>query len=333
MVEGSEIPLKQQPEISPEDEAFNLKYKEFDIASDFYTPDHYLLDLNLFKDTRVGAFNVLISQLPEDKTEKYHKLFLSNLLKYQNRRHEELIPYVPGVPFKEEDIDNILKDESYAEDILAKSPVTAAFNTLTTLIETNINHSRPAERWKVTKERVGYIIDIDPIYFHINTYPLKLSTPLLMNMRDFFFDHYRVHVEFVFTPPKEYTQEQVMGYDEMMVRSAWDILDCEWFVQNPIITNDIHKKYLCAPGIFPRELKKIVPAKSAVPILQSSEQFLSVAIRLKWLSFRDYALDPSFYPTPQKEIKEWTIMRTGQNQHPQEQKDSSTSPSTSTKNT
>ena len=330
MSSENESPLKQQPPISKEDEEFNLKYKEFSIATEFYTPDHYLLDLNLLKDTRVGALNVLLHTLPEDQMIRHHETFMKNLLDYQNRHYEELIRYVPGVPFKEEDIDAILKDESYSDEILAKSPVTAAFNTLTSLIEVNLNHSSPAQRWKVTKERVGYSIEVDPIYFHINTYPLKLSSPLLDNLKEFFFDHYRVHVEFIFIPPREYTQGQVMGYDEMMVRSAWDIMECEWFVKDPIISTEIHKKYLCAPGVFPREFKNKINTKLIPAWLASTETFFSIALSLKWIPPRGYALDPSFYPEPKEVFKEWTTMNMAPNPFRQEQTDSCTNRSTNT---
>ena len=93
-------------------------FKEYQIASELYTPDHYLIDLNLFKDLRVGAFTHLLNKLPFEEGKKYYDLFYKNLLQYQNRPFEELVRYVPGCPFSEEEIDKVFEDESLHEDIL-----------------------------------------------------------------------------------------------------------------------------------------------------------------------------------------------------------------------
>ena len=297
-------------------------FKEYQIASELYTPDHYLIDLNLFKDLRVGAFTHLLNQLPFEEGKKYYDLFYKNLLQYQNRPFEELVRYVPGCPFSEEEIDKVFEDESLHEDILFKSPVTSAFRTLSSSILININNSRVAERWTVNKLKKGYEILIDPIYFHINTYPLKLSSPILEKLKVFFQERYTVHIEFIYTPPKEYTVEQYMLYDEMFLRSAWDVFETDWLVEKPIFLDGIHNRYMTAAPIFPREWKSFFKEGKALELHKSLRIMLNTIRDVSWIPHSGYAIDETLYPEMENNECHKTPTNQTQNQSRQEQTES-----------
>ena len=173
------------------------------VENEFYTPDHYYLDLSLFKDFRYGAAVVLCMRRPRAEGAQLLARLQAGIPAYQLRSYEHLTPYIPGLPFTEADIDACLMDPEMSDQILMVSPVTTAIDTLSAHLIINANHSAVAENFKKIPVGEGkYVRKFDHITFHINTYPLQLSKPAKEFLGAFFVSQDAVNVELLYIPRK-----------------------------------------------------------------------------------------------------------------------------------
>ena len=285
--------------------------REFEILSELYVPDDYLLDLGLFKDFRVGAFNVLLHKLSTEEGRKYHQVFMDNLLLYQDRKFEEICTYVPGCPFTEDDVEAILQDEKEHYEIFCRSPITHVFTALTHQIYLNMNNSLVGEKWEVKKEENQTKLVPDPIYFHINIYPLKLSKTMIDWLGNWFAETYHVRVKIIYIPPAQYTKEQFMNYDDMWVKWVGDIMECEWYADKPVPLDGIHNRYITSRPVWPREFKIYYDDRMARMMSDIVQMSMMLHADVSYLNPRQYALDPSLFG---EEEDSW--LKTNTNQTP-----------------
>lgn len=291
------VPTLDSTNLSDED---RLLLNSQIVENEFYTPDHYYLDLSLFKDFRYGAAVVLCMQRPRHESERLLALLRAGIPDYQTRAYDTLTPYIKGLPFTEAQIDTCLQDPELSDQILMVSPVTTAIDTLSAHLIINANHSAVAENFKKIPVGDGkYVRRFDHISFHINTYPLQLSKQAKEFLGAFFVSQYAVNVELLYIPPKTLPPVLFELCDEFMVRSLWDI------VESPAIQEGckplVHlNKSIIAPPMFPIDKKPKFPENVLDKERRIMKSYLDMFFSLKWLEPRMYALDGTLFDHPDK---------------------------------
>lgn len=270
------------------------------VENEFYTPDHYYLDLSLFKDFRYGAAVVLCMQRPRQECEQLLTRLQAGIPAYQLRSYETLTQYIPGLPFTEDDIDACLMNPEMSDQILMVSPVTTAIDTLSAHLIINANHSAVAENFKKIPVGDGkYVRKFDHITFHINTYPLQLSKAAKEFLGAFFVSQYAVNTELLCIPPRTLPSQLFELCDEFMTRSLWDIVESPSIQEGCKPLVHLNKSIIATP-VFPMDKKQKFPENVLGKERRIMKSYLDMFFSLKWLEPRMYALDGTLFDQPDK---------------------------------
>ena len=283
----------EKPDMPNLSESDRLKINSGIVEDQFYTPDHYYLDLSLVKDFKFAALLTLIAELPREEGVRVHGALMKGIKRYQLRSFDTITNFVHKCPFTEEQVEDRLHDPKFSGQILRLAPVTAFINTISAHLIINANHSAVSENYtKVPLDEKRFIRKFRHITFHINLYPLVLDKPGRDYVALFFLDNYGVMVELLYIEPNTFPFDLFQKCDEFMVKSLWD------FMESPDIQKKTEclvsiKKSVITPAIFPTKLRHKFPSNTHTRECRTLKAYLDFFFTLIWLEPKRFALDQS----------------------------------------
>lgn len=161
------------------------KINEKAIKNQFFVPDRLYADLGLFKDFNLGA--IYAKTLVTDRNEKEFLRIADEVekiaVKYQKRTFETVVPHLDPIGYRDADIASIMEDVDLHKFIFLLAPNTRFLRTLAKHIIRNVNHSKPAEKFKkvpIGNKKIALVAD--GISLRINTFPLTLPENILKDV-------------------------------------------------------------------------------------------------------------------------------------------------------
>lgn len=188
---------------------------EKSIQAQFFTPDNIYIELGLLKDLPIGAIYAeqIAIKGDEDGFNRIQKQLLDILPDYQCRLYDTVEPFFLPLGYDDTKIDDIMTHPGVQDAIFMMAPATYFFDTLVQHTVRNQNHSLPADKYTkryIDKDR--FHREAIDITFHINTYPLTLSSSVMSSMGKEFGDLFGVNVVFVNKNPTLFDQSDWDGW-------------------------------------------------------------------------------------------------------------------------
>lgn len=220
------------------------------LSNQFFTPDNIYMDLGLFKDLPLGAINrdLILERKDEDAFRSFQTHLLEIIEVYQTREFHSVEPHFNTFGYTDAKVDAILADPSAHDQLFLMAPNSQFIYFLVRQQMKNENHSRPANKYKkqVVAKNGDYILKADDITFHINTYPLTLSVPILERTARLIGETLGANVAFMNKDPAL--------FDEKDWETWWKDLDCfyidqfERFCMSPVFVK--HQEALDFVGTY-----------------------------------------------------------------------------------
>ena len=152
------------------------KASEAMMRGEFITPDKLYIDLEFFRDTRLGTIMSFVMEAPDKEAAYQH--FRKGLKSYQVRLYDTVTDHFPELGITEEQYTARRADPAFGETVFRLSPSTQYFSTFLENLKYNINHSQASEKWtrKYTDPtKQTYQRNYDPVHLFINTWPVVLK--------------------------------------------------------------------------------------------------------------------------------------------------------------
>jgi hypothetical protein len=214
------------------------KFSEKMITGGLITPDNIYIDLQYFKDLKLGSLMSLLYKESKinDVSEKFNKIKL-NMQKYTERKTDDLSKYF-DIGYTNDDIDNHLNDPQYSDEIFMLSPATAFIHVLSCQTQVNVNHS-------------AVIGKRDVITFTVNTYPLNLGNTPKRLLGDFINSVYYCNCNVIYKSPSDIAKT-IKDYDELYLFNLDKLSQIDLF-QKQFSELTFLGKRIFAPALFKDE--------------------------------------------------------------------------------
>ena len=195
--------------------------QEADIRSSLVTPDYIYVELQLLKDYTIGALLTKLSKLPEDEAEVLFAEIKKNQTDYDHRITDDIAQYFPSFKMSADDIEAMIRNPEYTEDILNYAPGTQFIVAMKSNLNTNINHSAIDQKFKkvpVKGSTSRYYKQWDEVTYIVNTWPLPKPKGIqLKKLQLFFARTFASNVVVTSKDPKELPEEFYARIDEFNI--------------------------------------------------------------------------------------------------------------------
>ena len=266
------------------------------IANRFFVPDNVYIDMWLLKDLPLGVIyaNELCIKKDHDNFQLIQSEVNLRIADYQKRTYDTLGDSFKHIGYTDETIDHLLSLSEYHDKYFLAAPGSQFFHTLVKHTIRNQNNSRPAEKFsKKYISKQEYILDPVDVTFVINTFPLKISKPLIMRTAMTFGEDFGVNVRFICKDPNDF---DVSDWDDWLSKiDCFYLGDLPRFVGSEFISEKQAAYTFAATHLFARKRFD----KQAMIETQSDDfgnqvslvtALLSQAFEFNWLTNSETAL-------------------------------------------
>ncbi len=283
------------------------------IENALFTPDHSYIELSLFKDFKIGA--LYAQHILNDDETGYHKTqatVLNMLSAYENRYFDTIDPYFAETGFNQADVDRILSDTSIHDKIFMVSPNTHFFELLIRHTLRNQNNSKPGHKYTKKKlDKDHYTLESIPVVYHINTYPLTLSVPLMETVGQELGELLGVDVVFMCKDPATFD------------KTDWDTwlekIDCYYldslgrFVKSPFIFDKQHHMEFIGCFMFVRKCfephkEQETKGEDLEALIDVTTAHMKIFCDFEWIKRDDLSLSEKPVDVPMTEEENTTSL-------------------------
>lgn len=187
-------------------EALNAKT----LQNEFFTPDDVYIELSLMKDFPIGV--VYADAMNKDETgalfREIQTAILPHIEQYQKRMYDTVTPFFGTLGYNDETIEHLLAGGVTHDHVFLVSPSTKFLYTLIRATARNQNHSGPANKFnKRSLNTNQYVLDVIPITYHFNTFPLTISSSILEKMATELGEALGVNIRFLNKDPSLFDEK------------------------------------------------------------------------------------------------------------------------------
>lgn len=253
--------VKHFGDLSPEKQAqfhaHATASNEAFLQSEFVTPDILYVDLDFFRDTKLGTVMTFVLEQPD--REAAYQEFRKGLKTYQIRLYDEVACHFPTLGFTEEEFRARHCDPSRADTIFRLSPATQYILSFKETLGQNVNHSQVREKWTKRFTGIGdskYFLDYDTIHMFINTWPVKISHDEQKVIGAFFNTTFKLNITCICTDPLTMPVEFWSKLEDITTFHLKRFMDNDAIYKH-VCQMTFSGRYFFAPLIIPREAKGI----------------------------------------------------------------------------